>query len=232
MLNPLGSHCNCNCKARKEAMAAVLDALAARVMNNIMDMGEEKIRMLLGVSHEINKLQGNVEPLRNLLTNAERRRITDKSVQAWVTKLKDAMYEAEDILDLCHLEAMDREEKQHSTGLCLRLQEKLPFLGCVGEKLQGILQPFLFFVQNPGFANQVGSRIKNLNDQLLTIRNGVDGFNLNIDLTSYEERRRPLTSSAHPRRENAQVVESVLHTDDWLRRYFADSSLMEIFEAG
>ncbi|KAI5009427.1 hypothetical protein ZWY2020_011564 [Hordeum vulgare] len=98
--------------------------------------------MLLGVSHEINKLQGNVETLRNLLTDAERRRITDKSVQAWVSKLKSAMYEADDILDLCQLEAMDRQDKQHSNGLCLRLQEKLPFLGCLGDKLQGILQPF------------------------------------------------------------------------------------------
>ncbi|XP_037471138.1 putative disease resistance protein RGA3, partial [Triticum dicoccoides] len=194
-------------------MAAVLDALAARVMNNIMDMGEAKMSMLLGVSHEIKKLEANVEPLRNILTDAERRRITDKSVQAWVTKLKSAMYEASDILDLCQLEAMDRHDKQHSRGLCLRLREKLPFLGCLGEKLQGVLQPFLFCVQNPGFANEVGCRIKNLNDELLTIRNGVAGFNFNIDLGSYEERRRPLTSSAHPRRENAQFVESDLVGD-------------------
>ncbi|KAI5011836.1 hypothetical protein ZWY2020_015075 [Hordeum vulgare] len=189
-------------------MAIVLDALATRVMNTIMDMGEEKIHMLLGVSHEINKLQGNVETLRNLLTDAERRRITDKSVQAWVSKLKSAMYEADDILDLCQLEAMDRQDKQHSNGLCLRLQEKLPFLGCLGDKLQGILQPLLFCVKNPGFANEVGSRIKNLNCELVTIGKGVAGFNFNIDLGSYEERRRPLTSSAHPRRENAQFVES------------------------
>lgn len=72
-------------------MAVVLDALAARVMNTILDMGEEKISMLLGVSQEIKKLEANVEPLQNLLTDAERRRITDRSVQAWVSKLKSAM---------------------------------------------------------------------------------------------------------------------------------------------
>ncbi|XP_045089654.1 putative disease resistance protein RGA3 [Aegilops tauschii subsp. strangulata] len=173
-------------------MAAVLDALAARVMNTIMDMGEEKISMLLGVSHEIKKLEDNVEPLRNILIDAERRRITDKSVQAWVTKLKSAMYEASDILDLCQLEAMDRHYKQHSRGLCLRLWEKLPFLCCLGEKLQGVLQPFLYCVQNPGFANEVGGRIKTLNDELATIRKGVADFNF-IDLGSYEQRRRPPT---------------------------------------
>lgn len=169
--------------------------------------------MLLGVSHEIKNLQANVEPLRNLLTDAERRRITDKSVQTWVTKLKNAMYEAEDILDLCQLEAMDREEKQHSSGLCLRLREKLPFLGCLGDKLQVILQPFLFCVQNLGFANEVGGRIKKLNNELATIRNGVTDFNF-IDLGSYEDRRRPPTSTAsYPRRENAQFVQSDLVGD-------------------
>lgn len=131
-------------------MAAVLDALAARVMNTILDMGEEKISMLLGVSQEINKLEANMEPLRNLLTDAERRRITDRSVQAWVTKLKSAMYEASDILDLCQLEAMDRKDKQHSSGLCLRLREKLPFLGCLGESCRMSSSPFSFACRTLG----------------------------------------------------------------------------------
>lgn len=118
-----------------------------------------------------------------------------------------------DILDLCQLEAMDRHDKQHSRGLCLRLREKLPFLGCLGEKLQDVLQPFLFCVQNPGFANEVGSRIKNINEELATIRQGVANFKF-IDLGSYEERRRPLTSSAsYPRREDAQFVQSDLVGD-------------------
>lgn len=189
-------------------MAAVLDAFAARLMNTILDMGEKKMGILLGVSQEINKLKANVEPLRNLLTDAERRRITDKSVQAWVTMLKTAMYEATDILDLCQLEAMDREDKQHSSGLCLRLREKLPFLGCLGEKLQ----PFLFCVQNPGFANEVGSRIRILNEELATIYQGTANFNF-IDLASYEQRRRPPTSYSRPRRENAQFVQSDLVGD-------------------
>ncbi|KAM3391903.1 hypothetical protein ACQJBY_013186 [Aegilops geniculata] len=217
-------------QTRKEAMAVVLDALAARVMKTITDMGEAKIRMLLGVSQEINKLRGNVEPLQNLLTDAERRRITDKSVQAWVSRLKSAMYEADDILDLCQLEAMDREEKEHPIGggasCCLSLREKLSCLGCLGD----ILQPFLFCVKNPGFANEVGGRIKKLNDELATIRMGVADFNF-IDLGSYEERRRPFTSSAsYPRRENAHFVESDLvgdqikkNTEELEHRLIADS---------
>uniref|UniRef100_M8AY35 Rx N-terminal domain-containing protein n=1 Tax=Aegilops tauschii TaxID=37682 RepID=M8AY35_AEGTA len=146
----------------------------------------------------------------NLLTDAERRRITDKTVQAWVSRLKSAMYEATDILDLCQLEAMYQQEK---------LREKLPFVGC--------LQPFLFCIKNPGFANEVGGRI---NDELATIRKGAADFNF-IDLGSYEQRRRPPTSSAsYPRRENAHFVQSDLvgeqinkNTEELEHKLIADS---------
>lgn len=68
-------------------------------------------------------------------------------------------------------------------------------------------------MQNPGFANEVGSRIKTLNEELATIRQGVANFKF-IDLGSYEERRRPPNSSAsYPKRENAQFVQSDLVGD-------------------
>ncbi|XP_037471775.1 putative disease resistance protein RGA3 [Triticum dicoccoides] len=103
----------------------------------------------------------------------------------------------------------DDDEDGGGTSSCLSLREKLSFLGCLGD----ILQPFLFCVKNPGFANEVGGRIKKLNDELATIRMGVADFNF-IDLGSYEERRRPPTSSAsYPRRENAQFVQSDLVGD-------------------
>lgn len=202
-------------------MAFVVDALAAQVLKNIKAMGEAEVHMLLGVSGEIKKLEGNVIPLQNFLTDAERRRITDKGAQAWVTKLKDAMYEATDILELCKLEAMDRQEdhvRSSSTGLCSlegalgeMLHDCLQPYAVSWDKLKGIFHPFIFCLYNPGFAQEVGSRIKKLNNDLITIRKDVAEFNFNIDLGSYEQQRRPPSSSAsYPRRENAQFVQSDL----------------------
>ena len=93
-----------------QAMAAVLDAMVPYMKNLIAGMAEEEVNMLLGVSGEITKLEDNTESIKAFLADAERRRITEKSIQRWVNKLKDAMYDATDILDLCQLEADKRRE--------------------------------------------------------------------------------------------------------------------------
>ncbi|OEL37271.1 putative disease resistance protein RGA4 [Dichanthelium oligosanthes] len=178
-------------------MAVVLDALASYVKKMITDMPKEEVRMLLGVSREINKLKHNLVYLQDYATDAERRRITDVSVQSWVKKLKDAMYKAADILELCQLEAMERQEKSSRGGDNCSCFSSLE--GLLGETiLQDVIQPFLFCLQNPFFAHETGSRIKKLNQELEDIREGVTKFKF-IKLSSYEEQRRP-TDTAHARR--------------------------------
>nr|UBY07440.1 NBS-LRR disease resistance protein [Dasypyrum villosum] len=69
-------------------------------------------------------------------------------------------------------------------------------------------------VQNPEFANDVGSHSKKLNQELATIRKDVSDLNFNINFGPYEERRRlPTSSASYPRRENAQFVQSDLVGD-------------------
>lgn len=175
-----------------EAMAAVLDALAPYVKKMITDMTKDEVLMLLGVSNEINKLKDNLGYLQDYVADAERRRLTNVSVQSWVKKLKDAMYKAADILELCQLEARERQEEEYSSGgggasscLCLSSLE-----GLMPKSLLDAVQSFLFCLRNPCFAHDTGSRIKKLNEELESIRTGVTQFKF-IKLGSYEEQRRP-----------------------------------------
>jgi hypothetical protein len=154
-------------------MAAVLDALAPYVKNLITDMAEEEVSMLLGVFDEITGLEDNMEGIKAFLTDAERRRLTDESVQRWVSKLKNAMYDATDILDLCQLEADKRRESKLAGGL----KEKVP---CC-------FQPLLFCLRNPVFVPEIGGRIKELNQQLNEIYTGAARFNFVTNLSSYQE---------------------------------------------
>ncbi|XP_062182204.1 putative disease resistance protein At1g50180 [Phragmites australis] len=121
-------------------MAVVLDALAPYMKKLIADMAEEEVRVLLDISGEIKKLEGNMESLKDFLADAERRRITDQSVQGWVGKLKDTMYDTTDILDLCQLEANKRRESN-----CGSMEEKVP----------GCFKPLLFCLWNPVFAHKI-----------------------------------------------------------------------------
>jgi len=84
-------------------MAAILDAMGPYVMELIANMATEEVKMLLGISGDIEKLENNMESIKCFLADAERKCITEWSVQRWVQKLKNAMYDANDILDLCQI---------------------------------------------------------------------------------------------------------------------------------
>ncbi|XBI06294.1 putative disease resistance protein RGA4 [Aegilops tauschii subsp. strangulata] len=125
-------------------MAMVLDAFASYIADTIKQMAADEVGMLLGVTGEIDSLQDKLESLRDYLADAERKRIIDRTVQGWVTKLKGVMYEATNILDLCELKAMGRRDEAPSP----------------------CCNPLLFCLQHPMFANDIGSRIRKLNKRL------------------------------------------------------------------
>ncbi|XP_047080686.1 putative disease resistance protein RGA4 [Lolium rigidum] len=147
-------------------MAMVLDAFASYVQNMLTEMANEEVHMLLGVREEIEKMDIKLGDLKNFLADADRRNITHKTVQAWVAELKHAMYEAADILDLCQLKAMEQGQSTIDVGCFNRL---------------------LFCMRNPAHAHKIGTRIKELNKKLGTIKERGDAFNF-INLSSYEDR--------------------------------------------
>ncbi|KAJ1276429.1 hypothetical protein BS78_05G213800 [Paspalum vaginatum] len=178
-------------------MAAVLDAFVPYVKKLIADVAQDEVSMLLGVSGEITKLEDNMEGLRAFVADAERRRLTDQTVQRWVRKLKDAMYDATDILDLCQLEADKRKE----SGGDRNKQNNAP---------PGCLQPLLFCLRNPVFAHKIGSRIKELNQRLEGIHKAARDFSFNINLASYPEQRMLTTAEFSSYQARSQIDESAI----------------------
>ncbi|OQU82959.1 hypothetical protein SORBI_3005G053501 [Sorghum bicolor] len=72
-------------------MAGVLDALASYIQNMLLQMAAEEVHMLLGVSGEIDNMDIKLRDLKNILADADRRNITDKSVLAWGIELRNAI---------------------------------------------------------------------------------------------------------------------------------------------
>jgi len=154
-------------------MAAILDAMGPYVMQLIADMATEEVKMLLGISGDIEKLENNMESIKCFLADAERKRIKEMMVQRWVQKLKNAMYDATDILDLCQIEADKKRESKGSSMV---------------EKALGCCRPLLSCLRNPMFAHKIGSRIKELNQRLDNIYEEAHKFNF-INLGSHPEQR-------------------------------------------
>ncbi|CAN6362388.1 unnamed protein product [Urochloa humidicola] len=164
-------------------MAGVLDALASYVQNMLAEMARDEVHMLLGVSGEIEKMDIKLKDLKNFLADADKRNITDQSVQAWVRELRDAMYEATNILDICQLKAMERGKSNDA----------------------GCLNPLLYCMRNPLHAHKIGSRMKKLNRRLEEIKTRSLGFG--FKLSSYEDRSRWVASSRSASRETSGVLD-------------------------
>ncbi|KAF8762253.1 hypothetical protein HU200_009640 [Digitaria exilis] len=161
-------------------MTVVLDVLASYLQNMLTEMAKEELHKLLGVYGEIDKMCTKLGDLKNYLADADRRNITDQTVQAWVRELKGAMYEATDILDLCHLKSMERQPSMDA----------------------GCFNPLLFCMRNPLHAHHISSRIRNLNKRLDGIKDRGSTFNF-INLGSYEDPNQTVASFHPSKRETS-----------------------------
>uniref|UniRef100_A0A0E0M7P9 NB-ARC domain-containing protein n=1 Tax=Oryza punctata TaxID=4537 RepID=A0A0E0M7P9_ORYPU len=137
-------------------MAIVLDAFASYVGDLLKQVAQDELTLLLGVSGEIASLH--------------------ERLQGWVRKLKVIMYDATDILDLCHLKAMQGGGGSSSSDV-------------------GCLDSLLFCLRNPLFAHDIGSRIKALNARLDAICKSAAAFSF-LKLEAYEDMAAPRRSSA------------------------------------
>ncbi|XP_066341033.1 disease resistance protein RGA2-like [Miscanthus floridulus] len=159
-------------------MAVVLDALASYLQDMLLEMAKEEVHLLLGVPDEIKKMGMKLGDLKRFLADADKRNISDQSVKSWVRELRNAMYDATNILDLCQLKAMERGRSCD--------------MGC--------FNPLLFCMRNPLHAHDIGNRIKSLNERLDDIEKRSKTFNF-INLASYKDNTKKVESSLRTRRE-------------------------------
>ncbi|XBI33345.1 hypothetical protein VPH35_056682 [Triticum aestivum] len=131
-------------------MVAVLDAFAAKLAIILVGMAKTELEMLLGVPGEITKLEATLGDLSRITADAERRRIhnPDSGAEEWVGELKDVMYDADNILDLCQI--MEGEDASKAPSGCWNI-------------------PMLLCFHNPVAAHKIGKKIQALNQRLLDI---------------------------------------------------------------
>ncbi|XP_066313467.1 putative disease resistance protein RGA1 [Miscanthus floridulus] len=118
------------------------------------------------------------------------------------------MYDATDIIELCQLEADEHRELEEGGGirdqhhllaccqpLLVWLQSPVvALITCGGiEKMQDFFHRFLFCLENPVFAHEIGGRIKELNQRLEGIYKEAENFRFRTDLDSSNPEPRKLT---------------------------------------
>ncbi|GMI79606.1 hypothetical protein like AT3G14470 [Hibiscus trionum] len=82
------------------------EALVSAILDRLATSTQQEWRLLAGVEQEINRLESYLKDIHAVLEDAEEKQVTDASVKRWLTKLKEAAYELEDVLDECNFASL------------------------------------------------------------------------------------------------------------------------------
>ncbi|KAI4313468.1 hypothetical protein L6164_026449 [Bauhinia variegata] len=80
---------------------AVLEVL----LENLSSFIHKELGLFLGINQELKRLSIMLSTVRAVLEDAEEKQFSDRAIQNWLQKLKDAVHALDDILDLCAISA-------------------------------------------------------------------------------------------------------------------------------
>lgn len=132
-------------------MVLIADAVIARYTNKLADLIEDGVMRALGVVQHLQVLKGRLDYMKSVLVDAEVKRIHDSAINTWLNQLKDIMYDADDLIDLCSIKSQRSSHIQLSSMLNQRVCHKAPLFSCLGDFR---------------FNCEIGYRIKDINERL------------------------------------------------------------------
>ncbi|KAM4105782.1 hypothetical protein ACB094_04G018700 [Castanea mollissima] len=78
---------------------AIVTEFAKGILGNLITLVTDQIGLAWDFNDELTRLRENVEMVRALLADAEKRQVEEESVRLWLQRLKDVAYDADDVLD-------------------------------------------------------------------------------------------------------------------------------------
>ncbi|XP_048136073.1 putative disease resistance protein RGA1 [Rhodamnia argentea] len=95
-------------------MAEAVVSIAGKIVSILGSQAIETVGKFWGVKHELKELRDTVSRLQPVLDHAEEQYHQTLHVRVWVEDLKDAFYEAHDVLEEFNIEAIRRELRGHN----------------------------------------------------------------------------------------------------------------------
>ncbi|KAL5566875.1 hypothetical protein UlMin_030039 [Ulmus minor] len=183
-------------------MADFIFPLAQKFLEKLASFAYEEISLAWGLKGEIEKLQETMSTIKAVLLDAEERQTSDRAIRLWLTKLKDVLLNARDLLDEIECEVLR--------------SQVVAAHGSVGRKLR-----HFFSSSNPlVFHFSIGHVIKKIRERIDEIAAEKDKFNL---IVQHEEkkikhgRREPTYSYVRVigrENEKQKIVELVMQSND------------------
>ncbi|KAF2307992.1 hypothetical protein GH714_034149 [Hevea brasiliensis] len=130
------------------ALESFAFSVAQKVLEKLASKACQEISIAWGVQGELKKLEDVLMTVKAVLLDAEEKQVTNNDVRVWLIKLKDVLYDAEDVLDEFECETQRKQ--------------LLKLYGSTAEKVGR-----LFSSSNPlAFSFKMGHKIKQIREQL------------------------------------------------------------------
>ncbi|WJX58384.1 hypothetical protein P8452_43847 [Trifolium repens] len=81
------------------------DALLGVAFENLISLLQNEFSTISGISSKTQKLSTNLELIKAVLEDAEKKQVKERSIKVWLQQLKDAVYVLDDILDECSIKS-------------------------------------------------------------------------------------------------------------------------------
>ncbi|XP_076914353.1 putative disease resistance RPP13-like protein 1 [Bidens hawaiensis] len=104
----------------------VLSAFLAVLFEKLATTALKKLDHYKGIDAEIKKLEGSLNLIQDLLTDASQKELTNRSVKGWLNDLQHLAYNIDDVLDDLATEAMHREFNGESEGMTSKVRKLIP----------------------------------------------------------------------------------------------------------
>ena len=93
----------------QEMAEGALSGVAKGIIGIAGKLALSEVALIWGVKDEINKLKETVSTIKAVLMDAEAKQHNSEAIKVWLQRLKDAMFDADDLLDEISTEALQRE---------------------------------------------------------------------------------------------------------------------------
>ena len=177
-------------------MATILESFVGSCAKKLQDIVTEEAILILGVKEELIELKRRMEQIWYFVNDAEKRSIKESAVNNWLGQLRDAMYDADDIIDLAK-----------SKGSKL-LPDHSSLVSSSSNTCSGLSLSSCFF--NIQTCHEIAVKIKNLNKR-------IDNISKDKVFTSLKSTQSTVTVSVPKQRRSSSLVEPNLVGKEVLR---------------
>ncbi|XP_044500139.1 disease resistance protein RGA2-like [Mangifera indica] len=97
---------------------AIVSTIASEILKKIAPLIGGELSLLLGLENDLKGLQGTMTSIRAVLLDAEKKQTQDHQLRDWLGKLRDVLFDAEDVLEDFQLQASKRQRGSSALKVC------------------------------------------------------------------------------------------------------------------